>query len=80
MTAALAVPLIVLLAVLVMMLAELWLSRTNERVLLANGAIEAHDPVYAVMRVAYPGVFTAMAVEGMAMGVELGTITLPASP
>jgi isoprenylcysteine carboxyl methyltransferase (ICMT) family protein YpbQ len=54
MTAAVAVPLIVLLAVLVMMLAELWLSTTNERVLLANGAVQADDPVYGVMRIAYP--------------------------
>jgi len=75
MTAAVAVPLIVLLAVLVMMLAELWLSTTNERVLLANGAVQADDPVYGVMRIAYPAVFIAMALEGMTTGVELGAIT-----
>lgn len=72
MTAAVAVPLIVLLAVLVMMLAELWLSLSNERVLLANGAIRAEDPVYQVMRIAYPGVFIAMAIEGVITGVEPG--------
>lgn len=72
MTAALAVPLLVLLAVLVMMLAELWLSISNERVLLANGALQADDPVYAVMRPAYPGVFIAMAIEGAITGVEPG--------
>jgi len=70
-----AVPLVVLLAVVVMMLAELWLSTSNERALRANGAIEAHDPVYAVMRLAYPGVFVAMALEGAASGVEPGTMT-----
>lgn len=75
MTAAAAVPLIVLLAVIVMMLAELWLSTANERVLLANGAVQADDPVYSVMRIAYPGVFIAMALEGMTTGVELGPIT-----
>ena len=75
MTAAVAVPLIVLLAVLVMMLAELSLSTANERVLLANGAVQADDPVYRVMRIAYPGVFIAMALEGMTRGVELGAIT-----
>jgi methyltransferase len=75
MTAAVAVPLIVLLAVLVMMLAELWLSTTNEGVLLANGAVQADDPVYGVMRIAYPCVFIAMALEGMTTGVELGAIT-----
>lgn len=66
------VPLIVLAAVLVMMLAELWLSMSNERVLRANGAIEANDQVFAVMRLAYPGVFVAMAVEGAIGGVQPG--------
>jgi methyltransferase len=75
MTAAAAVPLLVLLAVVVMMLAELWLSTTNERVLLAHGAVPADDPVYGVMRIAYPGVFIAMAIEGLATGVGLRTIT-----
>jgi methyltransferase len=75
MTGAVAVPLLVLLAVVVMMLAELWLSITNERVLLANGAIQADDPVYGGMRIAYPGVFIAMALEAMVTGVEVGTST-----
>jgi methyltransferase len=75
MTAATAVPLLVLASVVAMMLAELWLSMTNERVLLANGAVQADDPVFAVMRIAYPGVFIAMALEGMITGVELGIIT-----
>jgi methyltransferase len=70
-----AVPLVVLLAVLVMMLAELWLSTSNERLLRANGAVEADDPVYSLMRVAYPGVFIAMAVEGAISGVEPGPMT-----
>ena len=64
------VPLIVLAAVLVMMLAELWLSMSNERELRAKGAIHANDPVFAVMRLAYPGVFVAMAVEGAIAGVQ----------
>jgi len=75
MTTAVAVPLIILFAVLVMMLAELWLSTTNERVLLAHGAVRAADPVFGVMRIAYPGVFIAMAVEGMVAGVALGPTT-----
>ncbi len=75
MTIAVTVPLIVLLAVVVMMLGELWLSTSNERVLLANGAVEADDPVYSMMRIAYPGVFIAMAVEGVISGVELGPLT-----
>ena len=73
--APLAVPALVLLAVIVMMLAEQWLSASNERLLRANGAIEAEDPVFALMRVAYPGVFVAMAVEGAVTGVELGPMT-----
>ena len=72
MTAGVVVPVVVLLAVLVMMLAELWLSISNERVLRANGAIEADDPVFAVMRLAYPGVFIAMAIEGAIGGVQPG--------
>jgi methyltransferase len=75
MTSVVAVPVLVLLAVLVMMLAELWLSTSNERVLLANGAVQADDPVYSVMRVAYPAVFAAMALEGVITGVELGPMT-----
>ena len=34
--------------------------------------IEAHDPVFAVMRLAYPGVFVAMAVEGVLGDVQPG--------
>ena len=75
MTAATAVPLLVFVSVVAMMLAELWLSTTNERVLLASGAVHADDPVYALMRIAYPGVFVVMALEGMVTGVELGTVT-----
>lgn len=75
MTTAVAVPLIVLLAVVVMMLGELWLSTSNERVLVANGAVQADDPVYSVMRIAYPGIFIAMAVEGVISGVELAPLT-----
>ena len=54
-----------LVIVLVLMLGELWLSTRNERTLLAQGAIEPPDPVYSSMRLAYPGVFVAMALEGM---------------
>jgi methyltransferase len=74
-SAPLAVPVVVLSAVLVMMLAELWLSMSNERTLRALGAIEAADPVFSAMRVAYPAVFIAMGLEGVLTGVELGTMT-----
>jgi methyltransferase len=71
----LVVPVVALLAVIVMMLAELWLSASNERALLAKGAVEANDPVFTMMRVAYPGVFLAMAIEGAITGVEPGPLT-----
>jgi methyltransferase len=50
--------------VIVLMLVELRISTTNERLLIARGAIAPHDPVYKTMRWAYPAVFAAMAVEG----------------
>ena len=58
-------PLTALAIVLLLMLAELAVSMRNERTLKALGAVEADDPVYGVMRWAYPGVFVAMALEGM---------------
>ena len=51
--------------VMVLMLGELWLSMRHERILLARGAFEPPDPVYSSMRLAYPGVFVAMGIEGM---------------
>lgn len=48
-----------------MMLAELWLSKRNERALFARGAVEVPDPAYRTMRWAYPAIFVAMAVEGL---------------
>lgn len=57
-----------LVAVLLMMGAELLISRRNERRLLARGAIQPPDPVYGTMRWAYPAVFVAMAVEGALTG------------
>jgi methyltransferase len=63
-------------AVLVMMLGELWLSKTNERVLLRLGAVEADDEVFRTMRWAYPAVFVAMAAEGFAAGAPADSIAL----
>jgi methyltransferase len=59
------IPATALAVVLVLMLGELWLSMRNERKLLERGAFATPDPVYSSMRPAYPGVFLAMAVEGM---------------
>ena len=69
-------PLIALAAVLAMMLGELWRSKTNERTLIHRGAIEIQDPVFRVMRVAYPGIFVAMAVEGFVRGAEADVVVL----
>ena len=57
---------VALVGVLALMLGELWLSMRHERILLARGAFEPPDPVYSSMRLSYPGVFVAMAIEGMA--------------
>jgi methyltransferase len=51
--------------VLPWLLLETWRSRRNERALRAAGAIEPGDDVYAWMRVAYPGMFAAMTLEGI---------------
>jgi len=53
---------------LLLMLAELQVSKRHERLLRARGAVEPPDAVYSTMRWAYPAVFVAMAVEGMVVG------------
>jgi methyltransferase len=60
-----ALVLLILAAVLAVMLIELLVSRRNEAVFRRQGAVEAPDDVYGVMRVAYPGAFVLMAMEGM---------------
>jgi methyltransferase len=63
-------------AVLLMMLAELQLSRYNERRLRARGACEPPDDVYRTMAWMYPVLFGAMGVEGALFGPAPGTTTL----
>ena len=67
---------VALAAVLLLMLGELWLSTLHERSLRARGAVESPDPVYSTMRWAYPGVFVAMAVEGILSGPVSTTVVL----
>lgn len=55
---------IALVIMLLMMLVELRISRRNERMLLGQGASQPPDPVYAAMRIVYPGTFVVMAIEG----------------
>ena len=58
------IPLVALGVVVAFMLLELAISRRNERILLAQGAVRPPDPVYRLMQIGYPGVFVAMALEG----------------
>jgi methyltransferase len=65
-------PGIALAVVLVLMLAELLISRVNEQTLRGFGAIDVPDAVYRTMRWVYPGSFIAMAVEGAKWGADPG--------
>jgi|ERR1043166_419859 methyltransferase len=56
---------LLLLIVFVPMLVEARVSAVNERTLRARGGVEPPDDVYAIMRIAYPGVFLAMILEGL---------------
>jgi methyltransferase len=56
--------LIVVIGVLLLMLVELQLSYFNERALRARGAVEPPGDPYQLMRLAYPGAFVAMGLEG----------------
>ena len=56
---------VALLIALALMLVELRVSRSNERGLRARGAYAPPDPVYPMMRWAYPGMFVMMAVAGL---------------
>ncbi len=56
--------LVVVIGVLLLMLVELQLSYFNERALRARGAVEPPDDPYRLMRLAYPGAFIAMGLEG----------------
>jgi len=58
------IPGIALTVALTLMLVELRVSMRNESSLRARGALVPSDPVYKLMRVAYPGTFVMMAAEG----------------
>jgi methyltransferase len=63
---------VTLIAIVTMMLGELWLSRSNEEWMVAHGATTPPDPVYATMRSAYPLTFVVMAVEGAILDRPIG--------
>ena len=50
------------------MFAEAWRASTNERAQRGRGGVEPAGDVYRIMRVAYPGAFVAMLVEGTLRG------------
>jgi methyltransferase len=62
--------------VIAFMLLELAISRRNERALLAQGAVRPPDPVYRLMQVGYPGVFVAMALEGLVRPMTGGLLVM----
>jgi methyltransferase len=76
MSSQVAISAIAVAAVLLMMLAELQLSRYNERTLRARGAVEPPDDVYRAMAWVYPFLFVVMALEGAWWGPNPGTTTL----
>jgi len=71
-TPAIAIAVLTSLAALLIMAGEAVLSSFNEKQLRARGAIEPRDDVIGSMRLAYPGAFVLMGIEGAIAG--------PASP
>jgi methyltransferase len=69
------VPLSALFVVLALMLVELWISRSNERILRRLGATDVADHVYHSMQWAYPGSFVLMALEGAIRETRPGLVT-----
>ena len=56
---------LLLAVVFIPMIIEARVAALNERAQLARGGVEAEGDVYQVMRLAYPGVFLAMILEGL---------------
>jgi methyltransferase len=63
-------------AVFVVMLAELVISKRNERALRARGASEPLDDVYRAMSWSYPAAFVAMAAEAWLIGPSAPAMTI----
>jgi methyltransferase len=68
MNPAMAIAVLAVLAALLIMGGEALLSAFNEKQLRARGAIEPAGDVIDLMRLAYPGAFIAMAIEGALTG------------
>ena len=70
------ISIVALAVVLLMMLGELMRSRHNEGVLRRRGAVEPTGDVYRTLAWAYPGMFVAMAIEGVISPPSPGLIML----
>ena len=68
MTPAVSIAALTVIASLLIMAGEAILSAFNERQLRARGAIEPEGDVISLMRLAYPGAFIAMGIEGALTG------------
>src|SRR5262245_50568208 len=64
-----AFPVVFFVIIAVFMLVEARRASTNERAQRARGGVEPANDVYAVMQIAYPGVFIAMLAEGAVRGI-----------
>ena len=73
---AVAIAVITILASLLIMGGEAILSSFNERQLRARGAIEPEGDVINAMRLAYPGAFLAMGIEGALTGPAPATVLM----
>jgi methyltransferase len=71
-----AIALVTVIASLLIMGGEAILSSVNERQLRARGAIEPEGDVIALMRLAYPGAFIAMGIEGALTGPSTRSILM----
>jgi len=58
------------------MLVEAHRASANERAQRARGGVEPPDDVYRIMRIAYPGAFAAMFVEGILRGTPTTALLL----
>ena len=76
MPAAVAIALITVVGSLLIMGGEAILSAFNEKQLRARGAIEPEGDVISLMRIAYPGAFIAMGIEGALTGPAPGDILM----
>lgn len=57
-----------------LMLLEAWRAARNERRQRERGGIEPRGDVYALMQLAYPGIFLAMIIEGAWRAIPSGAL------